>query len=151
MRENTGDLLMAVARHFRHGYARAIAGHDLSPGQARALRVIDTTGPARLSAVAERLRIAPRSATEVVDALEDRGLVVRLPDPADRRATLVELTEDGRGLLRVVAAARTTASRELLRGLDPVDRAELDRILRLLAADDTRHGERRPGHRGHAQ
>ena len=35
----------------------------------------------RPSVLAERLRIAPRSATEVVDALEARGLVERGPDP----------------------------------------------------------------------
>jgi DNA-binding MarR family transcriptional regulator len=41
----------------------------------------------RLSELSEHLHIAPRSATEVVDALESRGLVRRRPDPDDRRAT----------------------------------------------------------------
>ena len=49
----------------------------------------------RPGALAEHLRIAPRSATEVVDDLQERGLVERAPDPADRRATLVRLTEAG--------------------------------------------------------
>ena len=72
----------------------------------------------RLSKLSEHLHIAPRSATEVVDALESRGLVRRSPDPDDRRATLVELTEHGLGVLeairgteagRVFGLARPTA------------------------------------------
>ena len=64
-------------------------GPDLSPHDARALRVIGHHGPTRLGVVAEHLRIAPRSATDVVDRLESRGLVHRTPDPDDRRAMTV--------------------------------------------------------------
>src|SRR5438132_4163295 len=58
------------------------------------------------SELSDQLHIAPRSTTEVVDSLESRGLIQRRPDPADRRATLVELTEHGASLLEVIRAAR---------------------------------------------
>ena len=69
-------------------------GHHPGP-LAGAARAAAGTAPMRLSELSDRLHIAPRSATEVVDALEARGLVERRPDPSDRRATLVELTEHG--------------------------------------------------------
>ena len=67
----------------------------------------------RLSELSDRLQIAARSTTEVIDALEARGLVGRRPDPGDRRATLVELTEHGAQMLdaiRAPAAPRPSGS-----------------------------------------
>ena len=83
----------------------------------------------RLSELSDRLRIAPRSATEVVDALEARGLVQRRPDPGDRRATLVEVTDDGGGVLDAI---RGTEAERVFGRLSPADRSHLARILRKL-------------------
>jgi DNA-binding MarR family transcriptional regulator len=83
----------------------------------------------RLSELSDRLRIAPRSATEVVDALEARGLVQRRPDPGDRRATLVEVTGDGGGVLDAV---RGTEAERVFGRLSRADRSHLARILRKL-------------------
>ena len=88
------ELLMSAARALRRTWSRGL-GPDLSPHDARALRVIGRHGPTRLGEVADHLRIAPRSATDVVDRLEARGLVERAPDPADRRAMTVSLTTVG--------------------------------------------------------
>ena len=87
-------------------------------------------GALRLSDLSVRLHIAPRSATEVVDALEARGLVERRPDPHDRRATLVELTGQGSGVLGEIRAARGTEAERIFDRLSPADRDHLARILR---------------------
>src|SRR3954469_6136165 len=92
------DLLLGAARALRRRWATGL-GPDLSPHDARALRVIGHHGPTRLGVVADHLRIAPRSATDVVDRLESRGLVHRSPDPADRRAMTVALTAEGESVL----------------------------------------------------
>ena len=123
---------MTVARAMRRTFGGALAEYDVTPGQAHALRVAGHLESARLSELAERLRIAPRSATEVVDALEGRGLVERRPDPHDRRATCVVLSDEGRRLLEVMGERRREATEAYLGGLSASDRAELDRILRLL-------------------
>ena len=133
--ESTGELLMAVARSMRGAFGQALATYDVTPGQARALRAAmqsEGPGPVRLSALAQRLRIARRSATEVVDALEERGLVERTADPADRRAVGVVPTAEGHRLAALLGDARRRASADYLAALDEPDRAELDRILRLL-------------------
>jgi DNA-binding MarR family transcriptional regulator len=82
-----------------------------------------------LSELSDRLRIAPRTATEFVDALQARDLVRRRPDPADRRATLVEVTDHGAGILAEIRATRGTEAGRVFGRLSPADRAELARIL----------------------
>jgi DNA-binding MarR family transcriptional regulator len=90
------------------------------------------SGSMRPSVLAERLHIAARSATEVVDALEARGLVERGPDPDDRRATLVRPTEAARTELAEVDRVRREQSERFLAVLSERDRKTLDRILRIL-------------------
>jgi len=128
---------MAAARALRRRYGAALARWEITPGQARALRIVTGPGEApRLSEIADRLRIVPRSATEVVDALEQRGLVVRRPDPADRRATCVVATAEGERLATIIEDARAEQARDYLAVLPASDRAELRRILEKLVADD---------------
>ncbi len=132
--ETTSDLLLMAARSMRRAFGEAMATYGVTPSQARALRLVVDLGSARPSVLAEQLRIAPRSATEVVDALEGHGLVARQADPGDRRATLVVPTSKGRKLRRLLDRARRDASEERLAVLDDAERADLDRLLRLLAA-----------------
>ena len=83
----------------------------------------------RLSELSDHLQIAPRTATEVADALQARDLVRRRADPGDRRATLVEVTEHGASILAEIRAARGTEAERIFGRLSPADRAELARIL----------------------
>jgi DNA-binding MarR family transcriptional regulator len=136
--DSLGEAFGAVARRLRVASMAALAQYDVTPSQVRAIRVLAThdTGPdnrgVRSKALADHLRIAPRSATEVVDALEEKGLVTRSPDPGDRRATLVSLTDRGRALAEEVRRTRGVASEQLLERLTPTDREDLARILRKL-------------------
>lgn len=133
--ETTADLLMLAARGLRRRYLEAMAPWDVTPGQFRALRTICGSGPIRLSALADSLGIAPRSATEVVDALQQRGLVERVPDPADRRAIGVVPTPAGREAERAIESARAEEAEAYLAELTDGDRADLERILRQVAGD----------------
>ncbi|GAA2537260.1 MarR family winged helix-turn-helix transcriptional regulator [Pseudonocardia hydrocarbonoxydans] len=127
------DGFRAVARRMREAARQALAPWDVTPAQARALGTLLRAGPLRLGDLAEALRIAPRSATEVVDALEGRGLVERAPDPADRRATLVAPTPRGAEVGTAIRAARAAEAEGMFRDLSETDRAHLARILRTLA------------------
>jgi len=64
-----------------------------------------------------------------LDRLEQRGLVTRTPDPADRRNRIVSLTADGRQVLRQCRAAIGAMEEELLAGLPPAERAAFERAL----------------------
>ena len=124
--ETLAEAFWAVARRLRDTSQETLAPWDITPAQLRALRVLRRHGVMRLSELSDRLRIAPRSATEVVDALESRGLVRRRPDPGDRRATLVEVTDDGASVLDAV---RGTEAERVFGRLSQADRAQLARIL----------------------
>ncbi|GAA3755043.1 MarR family winged helix-turn-helix transcriptional regulator [Micromonospora maritima] len=130
--ESLAETFWAVARRLRHQTKGALEPWEISPGQARALGVLLRHGALRPGALAEHLRIAPRSATEVVDGLQERGLVERRPDPDDRRATLVAPTAEGDRVGAAIRAARATEAERFFGALDPDDRAALTRILRRL-------------------
>ena len=87
--------------------------------------------------LARCLRIAPRSATEVVDGLAERGLVRRRPDPGDRRAMIVEVTTAAPAALARTDELRRAAIGDYTAGMSSEERRELVRLLSLLVeADD---------------
>ncbi len=76
----------------------------------------------------ERLQLHPTSVTNIVDRLQADGLVRRIPHPTDRRATLVEITEEGSALLEKATEA-VTAIEFGLEGLDPQEEGRLTELL----------------------
>jgi len=130
--ESLSEAFWAVARRLRETSQETLAPWDITPAHLRALRVLRRHGTMRLSGLSDHLRIAPRSATEVVDALESRDLVRRRADPADRRATLVEVTGHGADVLDAIRAARGPEAERVFGRLSQADRADLARILRKL-------------------
>jgi DNA-binding MarR family transcriptional regulator len=127
--ETLPDAFMFVARQLRGTSQATLAPWDITPAQLRALRVLGHHGTQRMSQLSERLHIAARSTTEVVEALESRGLVERRPDPGDRRATLAELTQEGASVLSAIRAARGTEAERIFNRLSAADKAHLARIL----------------------
>ncbi len=119
-----------VARQVRHMSMQALAPWDITPSHARAMGVLTRHGVIRLSELSDHLRIAARTATEVVDALEARGFVQRQGDPEDRRATLVSLTDEGRRVSDAIRATRAAEAESFFGTLSAADQAHLSRILR---------------------
>ncbi|WP_426511372.1 MarR family winged helix-turn-helix transcriptional regulator [Dactylosporangium sp. McL0621] len=134
--ENLSELFWSVARQLRHRSHESMQPFGITPGQGRAFMVLVRHGTMRLSELADHLRIAPRSTTEVVDGLQERGLVERLPDPADRRATLVRLTPAGADAAERIRAERGAQAERFFAALPERDRAELARILGALRVSD---------------
>ena len=126
------EVFWAVARQLRERSQETLAPWDITPAHLRALRTLRRHGTMRLSELSDHLQIAPRSTTEVVDALEARDLVRRRADPGDRRATLVEVTEHGAEVLAAIRDTRGAEANRVFGRLGPADRAELARILTLL-------------------
>jgi DNA-binding MarR family transcriptional regulator len=123
-------LRLAVARTARR--LRQEAGEGLSPSQAAALATIDRHGPLMPSELADRERIRRPTATRLIAALEDAGLVVRTRDPEDGRSFLVALSPGGRELLARVRTRKDAYLSRRLRELSPEDRATLDRAAAIL-------------------
>jgi DNA-binding MarR family transcriptional regulator len=130
--ESLADAFGAVARQLREKSAETLAPWGITPAHLRALRTVNRHGTMRLSEISDRLQIAPRTATEVVDALQNQDLVRRRADPTDRRATLVEMTEHGAAVMAEIYATRGTEAGRVFGRLSAADRAELARILNQL-------------------
>ena len=130
--ESLSEAFWAVARRLRHHTRVALEPWDLSPSLARALSVLSRHGSMRLSGLADHLRIAPRTATEVADDLTARGFVQRHPDPEDRRATLVSLTPAGTATAQAIQAARQAEGERFFAALSDTDRDDLSGLLRKL-------------------
>jgi DNA-binding MarR family transcriptional regulator len=134
--DSLSEAFWAVARRLRHRTRVALEPWDLSPSLARAMGVLARHGDQRLSVLADHLRIAPRTATEVVDDLQRHGLAERRPDPGDRRAVLVTLTASGIRVSAEIQAARRAEGERFFAALGPGERADLGRILGLLRDAD---------------
>lgn len=129
------DAVMRAAKRIRRGTFHQLAPFGINPSQGRALEVLargeQRTGEMiRLNQLAERLHIAPRSVTTVVDALEAAGLVARVQDPQDRRAILLRLTEAGRQTVDRIGQVRQQVAAEYFGPVGAADRAVLLRLLR---------------------
>jgi DNA-binding MarR family transcriptional regulator len=129
------DLLHGLTRRLRREQADGLAPLGLTPAQGRALRIIarsEDEEPLRMTELADRLGIVPRSVTTVIDALEEAGLVRREIDPRNRRAILLQLTERGAGVRDDLREARRRAAEDLFAPLSADDRETLAGLLRLL-------------------
>jgi DNA-binding MarR family transcriptional regulator len=107
----------------------------VSRGEVGLLSALRISGPAHQlspTQLGRGLMLSSAGVTSRLDRLERRGLVTRLPDPADRRGIIVELTDAGLALVDEAVAAKTQADRQLLARMDPADVESLQRLLRIL-------------------
>lgn len=111
----------------------ALAAHGL---KARSYSVLVlASGDARPSQreLAEFLRLDPSQVVSLVDELQSRSLVERLPDPSDRRANVVVATEAGRALIAAARESAQAAEERVHAQLTASERAALTALLRRLA------------------
>ena len=92
------QLVVAVHRLVR-SLRQAASVRRLQPTQMLVLSELAMHGPMRIGEIAVRALCSQPTATTVVTGLEAAGLVHREPDPADGRATIVELTGSGREMI----------------------------------------------------
>jgi DNA-binding MarR family transcriptional regulator len=132
---STGYLLARVGAESRRRWARVLAEHGLTPHHFAVLMVLDERGSASQQELSQAIGVDPRNAVPVIDLLQQRRLVRRRPDPADRRRHAVMPTAAGRTLLADLRAAADGVEREFLAGLTATERTALHRTLsKLLAA-----------------
>ncbi|MBZ6231928.1 MarR family winged helix-turn-helix transcriptional regulator [Streptomyces olivaceus] len=140
------EQLLRLTRRVHRIQKRHLEHRDLgiTPAQSRLLRTLaHYDSPPRMADLAERLEVVPRAVTTLVDGLETAGKVRRVPDPANRRVTRIELTDDGRADLRELHGARRSAAEEILAPLSEEQRTALGGLLgTLIDGPDTGRGRR---------
>jgi DNA-binding MarR family transcriptional regulator len=113
-----------LARELERRLEPVYRDHGLEPGWHDLLATLRRTGPPfrmRPTDLTSTLMLTSSGTTKRLDKLERAGLIAREPDPADRRGTLIALTDRGR---------------ELIDGLTPHHLANEDRLLAALAPDE---------------
>ena len=102
---------------------------------ATALAVIDGAGtPLTPSQVSDRVLIASATMTATLDLLEYRGWIRRIPNPGDRRSTLIEITADGRAVTDQLLPGIRVLEKTILSALTPAERSHLlDLLAKILA------------------
>ncbi|MFJ2619420.1 MarR family winged helix-turn-helix transcriptional regulator [Glutamicibacter sp. NPDC087344] len=134
------DLFLQASRTIRGRWRDSLLPAGVTPHQSRVLSILGRAGDQGLrnSHLAERLHIAARSTTEVVDQLAAKQLVARTPDPEDRRATLIVLSDTGRDLLEELSQLRKVSMEGYFDKLGAEDREELIRLLEILNRENPR-------------
>lgn len=132
--EGIVDRLGGIERRLKRGQERILAEHGLSLQDWRVLTPLRLARENRSSpgALAADIELSSGAMTSRLDALEKAGLIRRLPDPSDRRAVIVELTDAGRA--KWDTAASITGRREAFfaSALTKKEQRELNRLLRKL-------------------
>ncbi|MFP1626637.1 MarR family winged helix-turn-helix transcriptional regulator [Streptomyces sp. 5K101] len=107
---------------------------DLEPAAYGLLVRLEEAGQQRATELASYFGVGKATMSRQLRALEELGLVTREPDPADGRASLVRLTQEGVTRFRHVRDARRDRYRSKLAGWDRREVAELARLLHQLNA-----------------
>src|SRR5262252_8241161 len=120
------ETLLRLTNALRRRHDARFADYELSGPRMRLLGAMADEQRLRMGDLAARLGLTARTITTLVDALERERLVARLPDPTDRRATLLELTTTGRGYLERVHAVQQELAEQFLAPLSAAERRQLE-------------------------
>lgn len=126
-----------LARHLDLARRSAFERHDLELWEFDVLSALRRAGdPYQLSpgALVTQTLVTSGTMTNRIDRLEARGLVERLPVPADRRGVLVRLTAEGRARVDAALEDLLRVEQGLLASLPEADRQALADLLRELVA-----------------
>lgn len=116
-----GFLLIETGRLFRQATERFLQenGLGLTPSEVRTLAHVIRYGGVRQRILAERMNIEPMTLSTCLDTLERRAMIRRRGDAADRRAKIVEPTDEGFAAMRALEPTLADLYAFVTRGLDP--------------------------------
>jgi len=115
-----------IAGHQRCAVVRRLHRQGISMAHLQTLWILQEHGPQPMTRLADLLGVAVPNATGIIDRMEQRGLVERLRDGADRRVVTVRQTPEGARAVEEIDGWRSDMLVELL------DRLDTDQLLRLV-------------------
>jgi DNA-binding MarR family transcriptional regulator len=129
-----GYWLRYVSNHVSHGFARKLAGKDVTVAEWALMRTLYANDPTAPSAVASEMGMTRGAITKLADRLIAKGLLARSADPDDGRARSLALTERARGLVPALAALADLNDAEFFDHLEPEQRSTLESQLKEIVA-----------------
>ena len=108
---------------------RELTRFDISAAQLIVLASVANKEADSASGVCRNISYDPGAMTRMIDRLQQKGLVRRVPNAEDRRAANLELTAAGRALYPQLVAAKETVQAQFLRGFSADDVRLLEKLL----------------------
>jgi DNA-binding MarR family transcriptional regulator len=133
-----GYLLNDTARLLRRRFEQKSGDYNITSAQWRAMAQLSRNDGLTQVGLAHLLEIEPMSVCRLVDRMEAGGFVVRRPDPADKRAKLVYLTEKSRALLDVMKVVAAEVYEDAFAGFGEDERSRLVGTLNRINANLSR-------------
>jgi DNA-binding MarR family transcriptional regulator len=127
---SAGYLLLKAGHYMGQAFDGALAAVGLSSRELLVLSFVASSEGLPQQDLGDRLNLDPTIIVGLVDALEDRGLVQRRRDVADRRRNVITLTATGRRAYHRAVQAAASAEADFLRPLEAAEREELRHLLR---------------------
>lgn len=127
----------SIQREFQSQLLTLNTPFQLTGPRLRLLSVVAETGKIRMNELAGKLGIKARTVTDFVDAMEQDMLLVRIPDPTDRRATLIQLTELAQSNIKQALAFQAEIADKVLENLSSEQQKQFfDLLLQLIKNKD---------------
>ena len=122
-------LIEHLARVGRRAFEVSMSPGGLRPRHLIGLKLLSEHGPAGQQGLADALCLDPSNVVVLLNELEQRGLITRRRDPADRRRHIVELSPLGQDELGLAYARSSRVEDDLLRALSAEERDTLYYLL----------------------
>ncbi|MFI6063693.1 MarR family winged helix-turn-helix transcriptional regulator [Micromonospora sp. NPDC051227] len=132
-------LLNQTASHAARLLSEGFAAHDLRGYHYRLLASLAEDGPASQADLGRRCGIDRSDVVAAINDLAGRGLVVRAPDPADRRRNVISATDAGADEAHRMGATLERVQADLLAPLSATERKQLTRLLTRLLRHHSGH------------
>lgn len=104
--------------------------YGVNPTEFTVLEVLYSLGKQPIQIIGNKVLLASSSITYVIDQLEKKGMVERVPNENDRRVTLVSLTKEGQDLMEGVFPQHSDIIKRLFDGLSDDELHELGESLK---------------------
>ena len=112
--------------------SRRFQGSGLGDSDFRVLEVLLHKGPLPVNTIGPKVFLTPGSISTAVDRLHERGLVSRTESETDRRVRVVDLTPEGRALIKQIFNAHAKDMEKLAEALTRAERLQLLKVLKKL-------------------
>lgn len=127
--------LIDLAHHVLHLFADVGRAHRLSQQQVELICAVIVRDSIGMSELGRILHVEKSGLSNLVDRLEQRGLVTRYSDPADRRATRITLTGEGTTTAMTIYNDVTSRVRGLIAGIPQNQRRSTLSAVRAMTGD----------------
>ncbi len=127
--QETYNAIISTFKTIKHVALALFGDEGFTDAQVQALELLMTNGPMLMRKMSEAMSVSPANVTGIVDRLEEKKLVQRTSRKDDRRATIIEITPEGKTLYGKVSSLKSEMIQKSLAMLTKEERITLVKLL----------------------